>query len=121
MKHICIIGTGYVGLVTGACFADLGNRVSCVDIDEAKIASLSQDVMPIFEPGLEEIVRRNRTTGRLSFTSSYQEGLCGAEFVFIAVHTPEGVGGEADLRYVRSAAEQIAKTLKKSGGAHVRA
>jgi len=111
MKQICIIGTGYVGLVTGACFADLGNRVVCLDIDEAKIAKINQGIMPIYEPGLEEIVRRNRAAGRLSFTTDYPAGLDGVEFIFIAVNTPEGMEGEADLRYVRSAAQQIAETL----------
>jgi UDPglucose 6-dehydrogenase len=111
MKRICIIGTGYVGLVTGACFADLGNDVTCVDVDQAKIDNLGQDILPIFEPGLEEIVHRNRTKGRLSFTTSYEEGVRDAEFVFIAVNTPEGMEGEADLRYVRSAAERLAKAL----------
>jgi UDPglucose 6-dehydrogenase len=111
VKRICIIGTGYVGLVTGACFADLGNQVFCLDIDEAKIAGLNEGIMPIFEPGLEEIVCRNRAAGRLSFTTSYVQGLEGVEFIFIAVNTPEGMEGEADLRYVRSAAQQIAETL----------
>ena len=111
MKRIAIIGTGYVGLVTGACFADLGNQVVCIDVDETKIAQLNRDVMPIFEPGLEEVVRRNRAAGRLSFALSYADGLREAEFVFIAVNTPEGMEGEADLRYVRAAAERIAKTL----------
>ena len=111
MRYICIIGTGYVGLVTGACFADLGNQVVCVDIDEAKIAKLNHNVMPIFEPGLEEIVRRNRLVGRLTFTTSYEEGLKDVEFVFIAVNTPEGMEGEADLRHVRSAAKGIASVL----------
>lgn len=111
MRYICIIGTGYVGLVTGACFADLGNQVVCVDIDEDKIAKLNRNVMPIFEPGLEEIVRRNRLVGRLTFTTSYEEGLKDVEFVFIAVNTPEGMEGEADLRHVRSAAKGIASVL----------
>jgi UDPglucose 6-dehydrogenase len=111
MKRIAIIGTGYVGLVTGACFADLGNEVICIDIDKAKIAQLNRNVMPIFEPGLEELVRRNKAAGRLSFSVSYEDGLRVAEFVFIAVNTPEGMEGEADLRYVRAAAEQIVKTL----------
>ena len=75
MKHIAIIGTGYVGLVTGSCFADLGNQVVCLDIDEAKVAQLNRNIMPIFEPGLEEIVRRNRAAGRLAFTISYEQGL----------------------------------------------
>lgn len=111
MRHLCIIGTGYVGLVTGACFADLGNQVACLDIDQAKIDGLNQNVMPIYEPGLEEVVRRNRLVGRLAFTTSYAEGLKEADFVFIAVNTPEGMEGEADLRYVRTAAQSIAETL----------
>ncbi len=111
MRHLCIIGTGYVGLVTGACFADLGNQVVCLDIDRAKIDKLNQNVMPIYEPGLEEVVRRNRLAGRLTFTADYAEGLKQAEFVFIAVNTPEGMEGEADLRYVRAAAQSIAETL----------
>ena len=101
MKNIAVIGTGYVGLVTGTCFADLGNRVTCIDIDERKIRSLREGGVPIFEPGLEEVVRRNVAAGRLAFTTSYAEGLQDAEFVFIAVGTPSGVDGEADLQYVR--------------------
>ncbi len=111
MKNITVIGTGYVGLVTGACIADLGNRVVCVDINEQKIEGLKQGVMPIYEPGLEELVARNVRAGRLSFTTSYAEGLKEAEFVFIAVGTPEGVDGEADLRYVRMAARSIAEVM----------
>jgi len=112
MKNITVIGVGYVGLVTGACFADLGNRVVCVDINEQKIKDLKQGVMPIYEPGLEELVARNARAGRLSFTTSYTEGLKEAEFVFIAVGTPEGVDGEADLRYVRVAARSIAEVME---------
>jgi UDPglucose 6-dehydrogenase len=100
-----------VGLVTGACFADLGNRVICLDINEEKIEKLKQGIMPIYEPGLEEMVERNVRAGRLSFTTSYAEALERAEFAFIAVGTPEGVDGEADLRYVRMAAESIADVL----------
>jgi len=111
MKNITVIGAGYVGLVTGACIADLGNRVVCVDINEQKIEGLKQGVMPIYEPGLEELVARNVRAGRLSFTTSYAEGLKEAEFVFIAVGTPEGVDGEADLRYVRMAARSIAEVM----------
>jgi len=111
MKTICIIGTGYVGLVTGTCFADLGNRVFCVDIDEEKIAKLQQGIMPIYEPGLEEMVRRNAAQGRLHFTTSYEEGIREAEFIFICVDTPSGAEGEADLRYVRSAAKGIGEVL----------
>jgi UDPglucose 6-dehydrogenase len=111
MRNIAVIGTGYVGLVTGTCFADLGNRVICLDIDESKIETLNSGGMTIYEPGLEEIVRRNVKAGRLSFTTSYKEGIKDAEFVFIAVGTPEGVDGEADLRYVRMAARSIAKVM----------
>jgi UDPglucose 6-dehydrogenase len=111
MKNIAVVGTGYVGLVTGTCLADLGNRVACVDINEQKIEDLKQGVMPIYEPGLEELVARNVQAGRLSFTTSYVEGLKEAEFVFIAVGTPEGVDGEADLRYVRMAARSIAEVM----------
>jgi UDPglucose 6-dehydrogenase len=111
MRNIAVIGTGYVGLVTGTCFADLGNRAICLDIDESKIETLNSGGMTIYEPGLEEIVRRNVKAGRLSFTTSYKEGIKDAEFVFIAVGTPEGVDGEADLRYVRMAARSIAKVM----------
>ena len=111
MKNITVIGTGYVGLVTGVCFADLGNRVVCVDINEQKIEGLKQGVMPIYEPGLEELVARNVRAERLSFTTSYAEGLKEAEFVFVAVGTPEGVDGEADLRYVALASRSIAEVM----------
>ena len=112
MKQICVIGVGYVGLVTAACFADLGNRVIALDISEPKIKRLKQGLMPIYEPGLEELVERNVRSGRLTFTTSYDEGLKGTEFAFIAVGTPSGVDGEADLRYVASAAESIAKGME---------
>jgi UDPglucose 6-dehydrogenase len=111
MKNITVIGTGYVGLITGVCFADLGNKVVCLDINEEKIENLKNGVMPIYEPGLEELVARNVQAGRLSFTTSYAEGLKDCEFVFIAVGTPEGVDGEADLRYVRMAARSIAEVM----------
>lgn len=111
MKNICVIGTGYVGLINGTCFADLGNKVVTVDVDERKIENLKNGAMPIYEPGLAELVERNVKAGRLSFTTSYEEGLKDAEFVFICVGTPEGVDGEADLKYVRSAAETIAKKM----------
>jgi UDPglucose 6-dehydrogenase len=111
MKNIAVIGVGYVGLVTGVCLADLGNRIVCVDIDDDKVESLQQGEMPIYEPGLEDLVERNVRAGRLSFTTSYAEGLEDADFVFIAVGTPEGVDGEADLRYVRMAARSIAEEM----------
>ncbi len=111
MKQICVIGTGYVGLVNGTGFAELGNNVVTVDIDAKKVEALKAGKMPIYEPGLEELVERNVQAGRLHFTTSYEEGLKEAEFVFICVGTPEGVDGEADLKYVRAAAETIAKTM----------
>jgi UDPglucose 6-dehydrogenase len=114
MKNICVIGTGYVGLVNGTCFADLGNNVITVDIDAKKIEDLNNGIMPIYEPGLTELVERNVKAGRLKFTTSYEEGLANAEFVFICVGTPEGVDGEADLKYVRKAAETIARTMDHS-------
>ncbi|MEP0805363.1 MAG: UDP-glucose/GDP-mannose dehydrogenase family protein [Chloroflexota bacterium] len=111
MKQICVVGVGYVGLVTAACFADLGNRVVALDVDEKRIENLKKGVMPIYEPGLEELVRRNVKGGRLSFTTSYDEALKGTEFAFIAVGTPSGVDGNADLQYVEVAARSIAKAM----------
>jgi UDPglucose 6-dehydrogenase len=108
MSKLCVIGTGYVGLVTGTCFADLGNNVSCLDVDDTRITKLKQNIMPIYEPGLEQVVAQNVKAGRLVFTTSYAEALKDAEIAFIAVGTPSGVDGEADLQYVRSAAESIA-------------
>ena len=111
MKQICVIGVGYVGLVTAACFADLGNRVVALDVDEQRVKNLKKGIMPIYEPGLEELVARNTKSGRLSFTNSYAEALEGAEFAFIAVGTPSGVDGNADLQYVASAARSIAQNM----------
>ncbi|MFN2195661.1 MAG: UDP-glucose dehydrogenase family protein [Anaerolineales bacterium] len=111
MKQICVVGVGYVGLVTAACFADLGNRVIALDISKEKIEGLKQLKMPIYEPGLEELVERNVKAGRIVFTTSYAEALEGTEFAFIAVGTPSGVDGEADLRYVAAAARTIAEHM----------
>jgi UDPglucose 6-dehydrogenase len=111
MKEICVVGVGYVGLVTSACFADLGNRVIALDINQERIEGLKRGEMPIYEPGLKEVIERNIGAGRLAFTTSYKEGLKDAEFVFICVGTPEGVDGEADLQYVRMAAESIAEAM----------
>jgi UDPglucose 6-dehydrogenase len=109
---ISVIGTGYVGLVTGTCLADMGNQVTCLDIVEEKIARLKQGILPIYEPGLEELVERNVHTGRLRFTTSYSEALDNSEFIFIAVNTPTGDNqGGADMRYVESAARSIAQEL----------
>ncbi|PKN94379.1 MAG: UDP-glucose 6-dehydrogenase [Chloroflexi bacterium HGW-Chloroflexi-6] len=112
MKQICVVGVGYVGLVTGACFSDLGNRVIALDVNPERVENLKKGIMPIYEPGLEELVRRNVDAGRLTFTTDYAEALKGCEFVFIAVGTPSGVKGEADLQYVASAATSIAKNME---------
>ena len=112
MRKICVIGAGYVGLTTGTCFADLGHQVTCVDVDAPRIDRLRAGEMPIYEPGLEEMVRRNAQAGRLRFTGRYDEGVPDAEFVFIAVGTPQGGGGEADLKYVRDAARSIAESMR---------
>ncbi len=111
MSNICVIGTGYVGLVTGVCFADLGNRVVCLDVDQKRIDGLKNNIMPIYEPGLEQLTIQNVKAGRLSFTTNYHAALEGMEFAFIAVGTPSGVEGEADLQYIRAAAESIAENI----------
>ncbi|HEX6477741.1 MAG TPA: UDP-glucose/GDP-mannose dehydrogenase family protein [Ktedonobacteraceae bacterium] len=112
MANICVIGTGYVGLVTGTCFSDMGNTVTCVDIISEKIERLKQGILPIYEPGLEEMVERNVHARRLRFTTSYSEGLDNANFIFIAVNTPTSTNqGGADMRYVESAARGIAEEL----------
>jgi len=111
LARISVVGTGYVGLVTGACFADLGNHVTCIDIDARKVELLARGTLPIYEPQLEELVQRNLAAGRLRFTTDYRSGLAGAEFVFIAVNTPSGHDGEADLRQVQAAAHSIAEHL----------
>ncbi len=109
---IAMIGSGYVGLVSGACFADFGHQVVCIDKDPAKIAALDNGIMPIFEPGLAELVRRNVEAGRLSFTLDLAQGVDGADAIFIAVGTPSRRGdGHADLSYVHAAAAEIAQNL----------
>ncbi|HEX2325255.1 MAG TPA: UDP-glucose/GDP-mannose dehydrogenase family protein [Chloroflexota bacterium] len=112
MKTICVVGTGYVGLVTGTCFADLGNRVICLDINEEKVTRLRRGEIPIYEPGLEELVQRNVAAGRLRFTTSYPEAVTNADYCFIAVNTPSGSEGEADLGQVRAAAAALAPHLR---------
>lgn len=112
MANIAVIGTGYVGLVTGTCLADMGNRVICVDIVAEKIELLKKGMLPIYEPGLEELVVHNAQAGRLHFTTDYREALANCEFVFIAVNTPMDANqGSADMRYVESAARNIAQEL----------
>ncbi|NVJ08858.1 UDP-glucose/GDP-mannose dehydrogenase family protein [Myxococcus sp. AM001] len=111
--RIAIIGTGYVGLVAGTCFADSGNDVTCVDIDERKIRMLQAGEVPIYEPGLEELIKKNVREKRLFFTRDLTEAVTHAQVVFIAVGTPEGESGDADLQYVLAAAEQIGKAMKQ--------
>lgn len=110
--NIVVIGTGYVGLVSGACFSEFGFTVTCVDKDATKIAALGDGVIPIYEPGLEDLVKRNHTSGRLKFTTNLETAVQGADAVFIAVGTPTRRGdGHADLSFVFAAAEDVAKNL----------
>lgn len=111
LSRIAVIGAGYVGLTSAACLADLGNEVAVVEIDEAKVRSLRRSRLHFYEPGLREIVERNIRAGRLSFTTNYREAIPEAEFAFVAVGTPEGEDGSADLSYVQAAAAEIAKHL----------
>lgn len=112
MKNIAVAGTGYVGLSTGTCFADMGNKVTCIDISEEKINMLRQGQVPIYEPGLSELILRNVKAGRLHFTTNYAEAMADADYVFICVGTPSGVDGEADLQYVRMAAQSVAQHMQ---------
>ena len=109
--NICVVGTGYVGLVTGACLADFGMNVQCVDKDEAKIAALEKGRIPIYEPGLEEIVAKNQRAGRLRFTTDLKSGIESALAIFIAVGTPPLPDGAPDLTFVRQVAEAIARHM----------
>jgi len=111
MYNICVVGTGYVGLVTGACLADFGNAVRCVDIDESKIEKLKQGEMTFYEPGLQEIVKRNIDRGRLTFSTDINCGIEDSAVVFVAVGTPMGADGEADLKYVEMVAKSVAECL----------
>ena len=109
---ITVIGTGYVGLVAGACFADSGNQVVCLDVNPEKIETLNQGGIPIYEPGLEEVVRRNRSEGRLVFTTDAEMAIDHGKVIFIAVGTPQDEDGSADLTYVLAAARSIGKLMK---------
>ena len=108
---LSVIGTGYVGLVAGTCFSETGNEVICVDIDEAKIATLQQGKIPIYEPGLEEMVRRHAEEQRLLFTTDVNSAVRNSSIIFIAVGTPQGLNGNANLEYVRNTAKSIAKAM----------
>jgi UDPglucose 6-dehydrogenase len=109
--NICVIGTGYVGLVSGVCFSDAGNNVTCLDIDAQKVENLKNGIIPIYEPGLTELVEKNISNGRLSFTTDYVEGMKDADLVIIAVGTPPKENGEANLQYIEAAARSIAEHL----------
>lgn len=110
---IAVIGTGYVGLVTGTCFADSGNDVTCIDIDQQKIDNLINGIIPIYEPGLEELVKRNSATGRLKFTTDTAAGVAPAEVVYLAVGTPQGADGSADLSAMWAVVKGIAPHLRE--------
>lgn len=108
---IAVVGTGYVGLVTGTCFAETGNHVTCIDIDEKKVAKLQNKQITIYEPGLEVLFERNIRQGRLEFTTSLEEGIKGAKIIFLALPTPPGEDGSADLQYVLKVAEDLGPLL----------
>ena len=111
--QLSIIGTGYVGLVSGTCFAETGNRVVCVDIDPAKVAQLQSGKTPIYEPGLQPLLERNIREGRITFTTSLSEGIKDAQIIFLALPTPPGADGAADLRFVLQVADDLAKIITK--------
>ena len=109
--RLTIIGTGYVGLVTGTCFAEVGHQVICVDNDAAKVKTLQQGGIPIYEPGLQELVKKNTGSGRLSFTTSTAEGVEKSDVVFIAVPTPPLEDGSVDLSVIEKVAREIAAAM----------
>jgi len=109
--NICVIGTGYVGLVSGVCFSEIGNKVTCIDIDQQKVESLQKGIVPIYEPGLEEIMKKNMKEERLQFSTDLAKGMEDAQVVIIAVGTPPKENGEADLRFVEAVAASIGKHL----------
>ena len=109
--NLTIIGSGYVGLVSGTCFAEMGNRVICVDIDKIKINGLKKGVIPIYEPGLQDLVKNNLKNRTLSFNTDLKASIKDSEIVFIAVGTPMGKDGSADLKYVLSVAKEIGQNM----------
>ena len=111
MKNIAVVGTGYVGLVTGTCFAETGNQVICIDIDSAKVDKMKQGQIPIYEPELDVLFERNIKAGRLHFTTDLSAGIADAEIIFLALPTPPGEDGSADLSYILGVAEQLGKML----------
>ncbi|MEN9348039.1 MAG: hypothetical protein RLZZ77_1550 [Bacteroidota bacterium] len=113
MMNIAVVGTGYVGLVTGTCFAETGNRVICVDIDQAKVERMKQGEIPIYEPHLDVLFERNIREGRLSFTTNLQEAIDASQIIFLALPTPPGEDGSADLSYVLKVAQELGKIIKE--------
>src|SRR3982751_46745 len=110
---IAVIGTGYVGLVTGTCFAETGNDVICVDIDKSKVDKLASGKITIYEPGLEKIFLRNQKENRLHFTTSLVDGIKDAQVIFLALPTPPGEDGSADLKYILGVSEALGRILKE--------
>src|SRR5437899_3384376 len=110
--RIAVVGTGYVGLVTGTCLAETGNNVVCVDIDEQKVAKMQQAIVPFYEPDLESTFKRNIAQGRLTFTSDLESAIDASTIIFLALPTPPSGDGSADLSYVLNAAENIGKYIK---------
>jgi len=110
--NIAVVGTGYVGLVTGTCFAETGNKVTCVDIDEKKVERMRNGEVPIFEPGLDLLFERNTKQGRLTFTTNLAEAIEDAQIIFLALPTPPGEDGSADLSYILGVADQLSFLIK---------
>jgi UDPglucose 6-dehydrogenase len=110
---IAVVGTGYVGLVTGTCFAETGNHVTCIDINEEKVKQMQAGIIPIYEPGLEDLFKRNTEEGRLDFTTSLKEGIAGAKVIFLALPTPPGADGSADLKYILQVADDLGPLLSE--------
>ena len=111
--HVAVIGSGYVGLVAGACLAETGNDVTCVDVDAEKIARLQRNEVPIYEPGLEPMVKRNQEEGRLTFTTDIGAAIRGSRVIFIAVGTPPGEDGSADLKHVLAVAREVGRHMNE--------
>ncbi|PCI08069.1 MAG: UDP-glucose 6-dehydrogenase, partial [Flavobacteriaceae bacterium] len=111
--NLTVVGTGYVGLVSGTCFSEMGNKVTCIDVDTSKIAKLEEGIIPIYEPGLEAMVLKNHKQGNLNFSTNLSDGLSKCDVVFIAVGTPMGEDGSADLQYVTAVAKQIGQEMQQ--------
>jgi len=115
MRKIAVVGTGYVGLVTGVCLSEIGHDVTCVDVDEHKVQKMREGISPIYEPGLNELMKKNIENGRLHFTTSHKEAFVGTEVIYIAVGTPQKEDGSADLRFVKQVAIDIAENIENDG------